>query len=76
MVVSVIRVSQTVWSLFVVCLAQQGVEAVVEAGTEAKVGGVVRAVQRAIMVLPRSRQQTLVQVVVGGLLEVVLLEGG
>lgn len=76
MAVTVVWVCQTVWRRFAVCLAQQGVEAVVEAGTEAKVSGVAGAVRRAVMVLPRRREQTLVLVVVGGLLEVVLLEGG
>lgn len=74
--VTVVWVCQTVWRLFAVCLAQQGVEAVVEAGTEAKVSSVARAVRRAIVVLPRRRDQTLVLVVVGGLVKVVLLEGG
>lgn len=59
-------------------LAQQSVEAVVEAGAEAQVGGVAGAVQRAVVVLSRHGQQVLVLVlvVVGRLLEVVLLEGG
>lgn len=75
-VVTIIRVCQTVRGLFAVCLAQQGVQAVVEAGAEAEVSGVAGAVQRAVVVLPRRREQTLVLVVVGGLVEAVLLEGG
>ena len=73
--VTVVWVRVTVRRVFAVSLAQQGVEAVVEAGTEAKVGGVAGAVQRAVWVLPRHREQ-LVLVVVGGLVEAVLLEGG
>lgn len=75
MAVTVVWVWQTIRRLFAVCLAQQGVEAVVEAGTEAKVRGVAGAVQRAVMVLSWDREQILVLVVVGGLVEVVLLEG-
>lgn len=74
-VVTVVRVCETIWWLFVVCLAQQGVEAIVEAGTEANVSGVAGAVQRAVVVL-RCGEQALVLVVVGGLVEVVLLQGG
>ncbi len=74
--VTVVWVCQTIRRLFAVCLAQQGVEAVVEAGTEAKVSGVARAVRRAVMVLSWRREQTRVLVVVGGLVEAVLLEGG
>lgn len=73
--VTVVWVCVTVWRVFAVSLAQQGVEAVVEAGTEAKVGSVAGAVQRAVWVLPRHREQ-LALVVVGGLVEMVLLEGG
>lgn len=72
----VVGVCDTVQGLFVVCLAQQGVEAVVEAGTEANISGVAGAVQRAVVVPPRRRQQALVLVVVGGLVDVFLLEGG
>lgn len=75
-VVTVVWVCQTIWRLFAMCLTQQSVETVVEAGAEAKVCGVAGAVQGPIMVLPRCRQQTLVLVVVGGLVEVVLLKGG
>lgn len=73
MVVTVVWVCDTVRRLFAVCLAQKGVEAVVEAGTEAKVGGVGGTVQRGVMVLPWCREQTLVLVVVGRLVDVVLL---
>lgn len=75
-VVAAVWVRQTVRRLFAVCLAQQGVEAVVEAGAEAEVSGVAGAVQRAVVVLLGRRECTLVLVVVGGLMEVVLLEGG
>lgn len=75
-VVTVVWVCQPVRRLFAVCLAQQGVEAVVEAGAEAEVSGVAGAVQRAVVVLLRRREQTLVLVVVAGLVTVVLLEGG
>ena len=76
-VVAAVREHQAVRRLFAVCLAQQGVEAVVEAGAEAEVGGVAGAVQRAVVVLLRRRERTLVLVVDGGLMvEVVLLEGG
>lgn len=57
-------------------LTQQGVETIVEAGTEAEVSGVAGAVQRAVTVLLRGGEQPLVLVVVGGLVEVVLLQGG
>lgn len=68
---------EAVRRVFAVGLAQQGVEAVVEAGAEAQVGGVARAVRRAVVVLPGRREQPPVLVVVGGgLVEVVLLEGG
>lgn len=52
-VATAVWVCQTVRRLFAVRLAQQSVEAVVEAGAEAEVSGVARAVQRAIVVLPR-----------------------
>lgn len=75
-VVAVVWVCETIWGLFVVRLAQQGVETVVEAGIEADVSGVAGAVQRAVVVLLRCREQALVLVVVGGLVEVALLQGG
>lgn len=74
-VVTAVWVCETIRRVFAVCLAQQGVQAVVEAGTEAEVSGVAGAVQRAVVVLPRRREQALVLVVVGGLVEVVLLQG-
>lgn len=74
-VVTVVCVCQTIRRLFAVCLAQQGVEAVVKVSTEAKVSGVAGAVQGAIMVLPRCREQALVLVVAGRLVQVILLEG-
>lgn len=74
-VVTAVCVCETVRRVFAVCLAQQGVQAVVEAGTQAEVGSVAGAVQRAVVVLPRRREQVLVLVVVDGLVEVVLLEG-
>lgn len=58
------------------CLTQQGIEAVVEAGAEAKVSSVAGAVQGPVTVLSWCREQKLVLVVVGGLVEMVLLEGG
>lgn len=57
-------------------LTQQGVEAVVEVGTQAKVSSIAGAVQRAIVVLHWWREQRLVLVDVGRLVEVILLEGG
>lgn len=51
MALAVVRVGESLWRLFVVRLTQQGVEAVVQAGTEANVSGVARAVQSAIEVL-------------------------
>lgn len=75
-VVTVVWVRETIWRLFVVRLTQQGVETIVEAGTEAEVSGVAGAVQRAVIVLLRGGEQPLVLVVVGGLVEVVLLQGG
>ncbi len=76
MIATVVRVCDAIQRLFAVCLAQQGVEAVEEAGAEANISGVARAVQSAVVVLPRRGEQALVLVVVGGLVEVVLLEGG
>lgn len=75
MVVAVVWVRQTIWRLFAVRLAQQGVEAVVKVSTEAQVSGVVGAVQRAAVVLSRHREQVLVLVVVGWRMQAVLLEG-
>lgn len=77
MVVAVVWVCQTTRRLFAVRLAQQRVEAVVEAGAEAVVSGVTGAVQEAVVVLPGRGEQTLVLVVVGGgLVGVVVSEGG
>lgn len=75
-VVTVVWIREAIWGRFVVCLAQQSVEAVVEAGAEANVSGVAGAVQRAAVVLLRRRDRAVVLVVVGGLVEVVLLQGG
>lgn len=75
-VVTVVWIREAIWRRFVVCLAQQGIEAVVEAGTEANISGVAGAVQRAAVVLLRCRDRAVVLVVVGGLVEVVLLQGG
>lgn len=71
---AVVGVGEAIWR-FAVCLAQQGVEAVVEAGTEASISGVAGAVQRAIVDLLGRRQNALALVVVvgGGQVEVVLL---
>lgn len=44
MALAVVRVRETLWRLFVVRLTQQGVEAVVQAGTEANVSSVATAV--------------------------------
>lgn len=71
---AVARVRQTIRRLFAV-LAQQGVEAVVEVSTEAKVGGIAGAEPRLVVLGPRCRQQTLVLVVVGWLVDEILLEG-
>lgn len=68
---TVVRVCETLWGLFVVRLTQQGVEAVVQAGTEADVSGV--ASQSAIPVL---LWQKLLLVVVRWLVELVLIQGG
>ena len=57
-------------------LTQQSVEAVVEAGAEAKVSSVAGVVQGPITVLLWCGEQTLVVVIVGGLVEVVLMKGG
>lgn len=76
MIGAVVGVGEAIWRRFAVCLAQQGVEAVVEAGTEASISGVAGAVQRAVMVLRGRRQNALALVVVvvgGGQVEVVLL---
>lgn len=75
-VVTVVGIREAVWGRLVVCLAQQGVEAVVEAGTEANISGVAGAVQRAAVVLLRCRDRAVALVIVGGLVGVVLLQGG
>lgn len=72
MALTVVRVCETLWRLFVVRLTQQGVEAVVQAGTEANISGV--ASQSAITVL--LWQKLLLLVVVSWLVEVVLIQGG
>lgn len=74
--VTVVWVCQTIWRRFAMSLAQQSVEAIVEAGAEAKVSSVAGVVQGPITVLLWCGEQTLVVVIVGGLVEVVLLEGG
>lgn len=71
MALTVVRVCQTLWRLLVVRLTQQGVEAVVQAGTEANISSV--ASQGAITVL---LWQKLLLVVVSWLVEVVLIQGG
>lgn len=71
MALTVVRVCETLWRLFVVRLTQQGVEAVVQAGTEANISSV--ASQSAITVL---LWQKLLLVVVSWLVEVVLIQGG
>lgn len=71
MALTVVGVSETLRGLFVVRLAQQGVEAVVQAGTQANISSV--ASQRAIAVL---LWQKLLLVVVSWLVEVVLIQGG
>lgn len=73
---TVVWIREAIWGRFVVCLAQQGVEAVVEAGTEADISAVAGAVQRAAVVLLRCGERALVLVVVGRLVDVVLLQGG
>lgn len=70
---TVVWVCETFWRLFVVCLTQQGVEAVVQAGAEANVGSVAGAVQSAIEGL---LWQKLLLVIVSWLVEVVLIQGG
>lgn len=69
----VVWVCETIRGLFVVRLTQQGVEAVVQAGTEANISSIAGAVQTAIEVLLR---QKLLLVVVSRLVEVVLIQGG
>lgn len=69
----VVWVRQTVRGLLVVRLTQQGVEAVVQAGTQAHVSGVAGAVQAAIEVLPWQKR---LLVVVSRLAELVLVQGG
>lgn len=71
MALTVVRVCETLWRLFVVRLTQQGVEAVVQAGTEADISSV--ASQSAITVLLWQKR---LLVVVGWLVEVVLIQGG
>lgn len=71
MALTLVRVCETLWRLFVVRLTQQGVEAVVQAGTEANISSV--ASQSAITVL---LWQKLLLVVVSWLVEVVLIQGG
>lgn len=71
MALTVVRVCETLWRLFVVRLTQQGVEAVVQAGTEANISSV--ASPSAITVL---FWQKLLLVVVSWLVEVVLIQGG
>lgn len=74
MTVTVAWVCHAIQRLFAVCLAQQGVEAVVEAGTEAEVGRIGGTVQGVFVVFSWHGERMLVLVVVGGLVEVVLLE--
>lgn len=73
MALGVVWVCETIRGLFVVCLTQQGVEAIVQTGTEANISGVAGAVQTAIKVL---LWQKLLLVVVSRLVEVVLIQGG
>lgn len=73
-VLAVARVRQAVQGLFAVRLAQQRVEAVVEAGAEAEVGRVAGTVQGVLVVSAWHAEQMLVLVVAGGLVDVVLLE--
>lgn len=70
----VVCVLQSIWTGFDVCLAEQSVEAVVEARAEAEVGGA--AEEGPVVILPRRREEALVLVVVGGRAEAVLLQGG
>lgn len=73
MALGVVWVCETIRGLFVVRLTQQGVEAIVQTGTEANISGVAGAVQTAIKVL---LWQKLLLVVVSRLVEVVLIQGG
>lgn len=73
MALGVVWVCETIRGLFVVRLTQQGVEAIVQTGTEANISGVAGAVQTAIKVLLWHK---LLLVVVSRLVEVVLIQGG
>lgn len=76
MVVPIVGARQPIRELFAVSLTEQRVEAVVEASTQAQVSAVAGAVQGSILGLLGSGEKILVLVVVGGLMEVVLLEAG
>lgn len=74
MTLTVVWVRKTLCSApSVVRLTEQGVEAIVQAGTQAHISSVARAVQSVIQVL---LWQKLLVVVVSWLLEVVLVKGG